>query len=768
MADMVTVQELENAKIDARTIGESVNENKIVTPRYGAPFKSMPMIAEEMQGILGTIIAGGVPAGIVLDASGKTQQHINYLNLLDKKTIFEFMTLSEFNEFRAAPPRTCDFTTVINSALASMNVINSGGTSQVLYLPAVAGGYLTTDTIWMPKYTGIIGDGGGLWQTDFTDVNKKSSYIHANFADPYKFVVSSDTRVISTNTRLPFSTLIEGNTMDGGLYSWSDGIVLKGISIGTQSRVFGGIKLIGAISSFIDRDVVVRGCDYGYVTSACWNASHIGSSLSYKCGYLGYDALNGTIVEGYHNNNGAPTLTATNLINFFSAGYSIPYALLNTSATTFGCVLRKSYGISGNKVIAEGSDFPVVLEDRCQASFGTIYAEKVKQCAMLTGNQCQLDVGSAVGGLVNGAAIHPGTHARINIQNYYMIADVKHIYDVSGWGDTAVVKIPSRYFPEFHQNIIWNDKTDNIVYLSSNGVATNNGANYSYPTNLTEALKRISGERERYDKTLTATTNKALTLYCINAGDYTIDEAYLTLYGVISIKRKATLSATDVVLKLNNLVYLNNCVLNISGVKLDIANKNFDFVSFARNAPFTIIAGINSLYLSGCTTTFLGVNNGLVSFSDGADSITSVGIRSGSIVGTGDIVQRAETQTVGNTVNVAVGESCAVDALIKAKTTSGINISKENQGIIRLPWLLQNTSVTYDPPSVASGTSVSTTVTLTGAKVGDIVQAAFTQYNADIEINAVVSAVNTVTVKFKNTSAGAVDLASGMLSVKKV
>ena len=75
---MVTVQELENAKIDARTIGESVNENKIVTPRYGAPFKSMPMIAEEIQSVIGTIIAGGgVPASIVADASGLSQQEIN-------------------------------------------------------------------------------------------------------------------------------------------------------------------------------------------------------------------------------------------------------------------------------------------------------------------------------------------------------------------------------------------------------------------------------------------------------------------------------------------------------------------------------------------------------------------------------------------------------------------------------------------------------------------------------------------------------------------
>ena len=80
MADMVTAQELENAKIDARTIGESVNENKIVTPRYGAPFKSMPMIAEEMQSVIGTIIAGGVPASIVADASGLSQQQVNNNN----------------------------------------------------------------------------------------------------------------------------------------------------------------------------------------------------------------------------------------------------------------------------------------------------------------------------------------------------------------------------------------------------------------------------------------------------------------------------------------------------------------------------------------------------------------------------------------------------------------------------------------------------------------------------------------------------------------
>ena len=91
---MVTVQELENVKIDVRTAGEAVNENKIVTPRYGVPFKSFPMIAEEMQSVIGTIIAGGVPANIVADASGLSQQQVNDNN---EAALFDRYTKSEMN-----------------------------------------------------------------------------------------------------------------------------------------------------------------------------------------------------------------------------------------------------------------------------------------------------------------------------------------------------------------------------------------------------------------------------------------------------------------------------------------------------------------------------------------------------------------------------------------------------------------------------------------------------------------------------------------------
>lgn len=87
-------------------------------------------------------------------------------------------------------------------------------------------------------------------------------------------------------------------------------------------------------------------------------------------------------------------------------------------------------------------------------------------------------------------------------------------------------------------------------------------------------------------------------------------------------------------------------------------------------------------------------------------------------------------------------------------------------------WVINTVDVTYDPPSLSAagtaGASVTTTVTLAGAVIGDAVYASFNRYSADIEIIATVSSTNTVTVKFKNTGASPVDLASGTLTVKLI
>jgi len=68
MADMVTKQELEEAKIDVKHAGEAVNTKKTITPRYGAPFKSLPLVAAEAQAKADEVVAQGFYRGYTTEA----------------------------------------------------------------------------------------------------------------------------------------------------------------------------------------------------------------------------------------------------------------------------------------------------------------------------------------------------------------------------------------------------------------------------------------------------------------------------------------------------------------------------------------------------------------------------------------------------------------------------------------------------------------------------------------------------------------------------
>lgn len=75
-------------------------------------------------------------------------------------------------------------------------------------------------------------------------------------------------------------------------------------------------------------------------------------------------------------------------------------------------------------------------------------------------------------------------------------------------------------------------------------------------------------------------------------------------------------------------------------------------------------------------------------------------------------------------------------------------------------------SATYDPPSLASGAEASTTVTVTGAALGDFAIASFSLSTQAIKLTAQVTAANTVTVNFHNQTGGTIDLASGTLRAR--
>ena len=109
---------------------------------------------------------------------------------------------------------------------------------------------------------------------------------------------------------------------------------------------------------------------------------------------------------------------------------------------------------------------------------------------------------------------------------------------------------------------------------------------------------------------------------------------------------------------------------------------------------------------------------------------------------------------------------------LSVKTGSAVpSIPVSNNSKVVIKYASSNIAyvkTTYDPPSVAANSTVSTVVTVNGLKVGDLVQATFSQYHADIEVSAVVSAADSVTVRFKNNGASAVDLPSGTISIKRV
>lgn len=74
-------------------------------------------------------------------------------------------------------------------------------------------------------------------------------------------------------------------------------------------------------------------------------------------------------------------------------------------------------------------------------------------------------------------------------------------------------------------------------------------------------------------------------------------------------------------------------------------------------------------------------------------------------------------------------------------------------------------STAWDPPSIATGTSASTTITVAGAAIGDFAQASLGVSTVGLALTATVTAADTVTVVLANPTGGAIDLASTTLFV---
>jgi hypothetical protein len=74
-------------------------------------------------------------------------------------------------------------------------------------------------------------------------------------------------------------------------------------------------------------------------------------------------------------------------------------------------------------------------------------------------------------------------------------------------------------------------------------------------------------------------------------------------------------------------------------------------------------------------------------------------------------------------------------------------------------------TTTWNPSSIANGAEEAKEITVTGAALGDYAIASFSLDVSDLQLDANVTAANTVTAVLSNNTGAAVDLASGTLSV---
>jgi len=159
-------------------------------------------------------------------------------------------------------------------------------------------------------------------------------------------------------------------------------------------------------------------------------------------------------------------------------------------------------------------------------------------------------------------------------------------------------------------------------------------------------------------------------------------------------------------------------------------------------------SGIEGIFLE--TIDAVVANNNIRNFTTGA--------------GRG-IDLRSTSSSANSMINGNMVTGCTLGILASHTAIYGenrISSNTTNFSGVYAPWI----STTFNPPSIAAGGTTTTTLTVTGAALGDFVEASFSLDLQGIQMRAYVSAADTVTFVFQNPTAGAIDLASGTLRAK--
>lgn len=244
----ITQQTINDFAQDIATAGEAVNEDRVITPRYGAPYKSMPMLLRMLDAMLssGQIalndlqdaidIAAAAGAGangwttsIVVDSSGETQQQIN-----DKYSKFKQPEVGAIERDLSVRAKDiqygADYATLQNAVDAQRSAtskIELGNKKYILTAPLNIKGY------------SYISGQGFYSDLTFSGAGNGIVYTGTGLQDDHGQRKLSDFQIRGDNTVSGYLGVKNGTTIgyqhvNTGHYSETNGLLLNGHATGLK------------------------------------------------------------------------------------------------------------------------------------------------------------------------------------------------------------------------------------------------------------------------------------------------------------------------------------------------------------------------------------------------------------------------------------------------------------------------------------------------------------------------------------------------------
>jgi hypothetical protein len=167
--------------------------------------------------------------------------------------------------------------------------------------------------------------------------------------------------------------------------------------------------------------------------------------------------------------------------------------------------------------------------------------------------------------------------------------------------------------------------------------------------------------------------------------------------------------------------------------------------------------------------TLTGQNaNGILLSAQGGGFLFKAGVGAGGYADGNFTFQNTSALGGGwNTAHLILGASTHfwIDAKNRLRMKTSAPVSDTDGKVVGLDRV---GSAAFTPGAITTGSIVNTTVTVTGAGLGDFAIGSFNLDLQGIILKVYVSGANTVTVSFQNNTGGTVTLAAGTINVKLI